>query len=238
VAPQLAHKRRVRVDTNLPEPAPRRHGGIPVVGCGLVAWVVAVLAGAALMYPSEAERWYAWARDAWSSLRTTSRGAGPSGESVESEVASAFPVPAGADATGLAGSGPGVADLVVQEQAGGGAGTGQAAAPPMTCEGAIRSYREAVLAGDAGPPRPIRENGYADTLQNGIYLRECEVADEVMVDVCAAIRGGRVVGVTVQTSPHRPLVARCLAKAVRSLEVDEPSVELDVSHAHFDPRWR
>jgi hypothetical protein len=95
-----------------------------------------------------------------------------------------------------------------------------------------------MMAGDAGPPRPIREGRYAATLQNGVYLRECEIGDELGVDVCAATRQGRIVGVTVQTTPHRRKIEHCLAQAIRAIEIDDSSPELDVSHARFEPRWR
>ncbi len=237
MAPPLAHKRRVRVDTNLPEPAPRRHVGIPIIGVGFFAWVVAVLAGAALLDPPAASRWWRWACELSVEAMAALRDSRPSVAPGHSGVPDDACVAAGG-ATEPRGAGSSAPDLVVQEQAAGGAGAKPAPAAPMTCEGAIRAYRDAVIGGDAGPPRPLRRDGYAATLQNGIYLRECEVGDEVMVDVCAAIRNGEIVGVTVQTSPHNSELARCLANAVRSLEVDEPAPELDVSHAHFEARWR
>ncbi len=131
-----------------------------------------------------------------------------------------------------------MADLVVQEQSGGGAAATPTGPARMTCEGAIRAYRDAVLSGDAGPPRPVGRDGHAAILENGIYLRECDVGDDLAVDVCAAIREGRVVGVTIQTAPHRPAVARCLARAVLAIELEDAEPTLDVTQVRFEPRWR
>ena len=219
--------------------APRRHVGIPIITLGLAAWIVAVLAGAALVDPQAASRVCQWVRGIYGV-------AVASISSANQRVDAAAPTSPGAAepelpvsrTEGQGGGSSGEEDLVVQEQSVGSAAPRPSAPAPKTCEGAIRAYRESVMAGDGGPPRPVREGTYAALLHNGVYLRECDVGDELGVDVCATIQHGKIVGVTVQTTPHRPRIERCLDRAVRALEVGESSPDLDVSRAHFEPRWR
>lgn len=213
--------------------------GIPIITLGLVAWIVAVLTGAALVDPAAASRWVEWARGIYRvAVKSIPSADQRIGSPASASRGSAHPAAPAPRAEGQGGGPPSEEDLVVREQTVGSAAPRPSTPAPKTCEGAIRAYRESVMAGDAGPPRPVREGTYSAMLQNGVYLRECDVGDELGVDVCATIHHGKIVGVTVQTSPHHPEMERCLDRAVRELEVGEPSPDLDVSRAHFEPRWR
>jgi hypothetical protein len=53
------------------------------------------------------------------------------------------------------------------------------------------------------------------------------------VSICAAVQSGRVVGVTVSTSPGSERVRACVARAVRGLTFPS-SPRLDVARTRFD----
>ena len=143
---------------------------------------------------------------------------------------------AAASATGSSvvpsGGGVGPPSLVVREQQSS-SPSATPQAPPATCEGAIRAYRES----NAGPSAlPTTDSAQVAVLENGTYLRECDISQVRAVEVCAATREGQAVGVTVQTTPHLPDVEACIADAVRRLSFAS-SPRLDVSQASFRPRW-
>jgi hypothetical protein len=125
--------------------------------------------------------------------------------------------------------------------------TEPAAAPEMTrapslvaslgtsCEqAAAEAVQEIEIGGAPAAPDLARED-YAAILERGSYFSACGTPDSMRVEICAAVRAGRAVGVTVRTQPGSRRVADCVARAVRSLAFPSHP-RLDVVRTSFAPR--
>lgn len=100
-----------------------------------------------------------------------------------------------------------------------------------SCEQAMHDYlRPAGL----GPPSSdsISTGQYAAVLNRGSYFAHCPVPDSLVISICAAVRNGQAIGVTVSTRPANPRAADCIAEAVVKLAFPEDP-ELDVIHTQF-----
>lgn len=119
-----------------------------------------------------------------------------------------------------------------------------AAAPPATadarptvaltsCEAAIAKNGESLEIGGPRGPADITREAYASILQNGQYLAGCSLPERTVFEICAAVKNGRAVGVTVVSSPNNGELNACVKRAVSRLAF--PSSErLDVTHTRFD----
>lgn len=101
----------------------------------------------------------------------------------------------------------------------------------MSCEAAQASHSEQIVIGAKRAPDLPRE-ALSRVLNGPGVLAGCGVADSMSVQICAAITGGRAVGVTVTTRPGSSRVAACVAKNVRRLSFPS-SPHLDVTHTRF-----
>jgi hypothetical protein len=98
---------------------------------------------------------------------------------------------------------------------GGGGGTPPAIAGGGSCEAAIAAYTEDYTA--RGVPPDLGAADFGGVLNRGTYLNSCGVPSNMEVSICAAVQGGRAVGVTVVTKPSNPGISGCVANAVRGL---------------------
>lgn len=103
-------------------------------------------------------------------------------------------------------------------------GPARPVAPPLqggssdgaSCEQVIDANNEELTLGK----KQEADLSHADlgaVLNNGAYLNDCDVPDKARLAVCAAVKEGRAVGVTVAMSPSDPEVERCVAGKVRAL---------------------
>jgi hypothetical protein len=74
---------------------------------------------------------------------------------------------------------------------------------------------------------------YGSVLNEGAFLSACSSPPSTAVKVCAAIRRGHVVAVTVTTTPGDTPLSTCIGKAVQALSFP-PSPRLDVASTVFD----
>jgi hypothetical protein len=58
-----------------------------------------------------------------------------------------------------------------------------------------------------------------------------------VIEICAAVKQGRAVGVTVTSAPVDAALASCVRRAVSQLNFP-PSERLDVTHTRFDAALR
>jgi len=108
--------------------------------------------------------------------------------------------------------------------------------PPVavtSCEAAIAHNNEQLEIGGPRRPADITREAYANILQNGRYLADCRVPDRTVIEVCAAVRDGRAVGVTVVSNPPRAALDACVRGAVARLAFPK-NERLDVTHTRFD----
>ncbi|MCB9586908.1 MAG: hypothetical protein H6718_16030 [Polyangiaceae bacterium] len=101
-----------------------------------------------------------------------------------------------------------------------------------SCEAAIASYQEEIRIGGAAAPPDLSRAQFASVLENGRYFSHCGVPDAMRVDICAAVRNGRAVGVTIRTSPGNSTIQACIARAVRGLGFPAHP-RLDVTRTSF-----
>jgi hypothetical protein len=69
-------------------------------------------------------------------------------------------------------------------------------------------------------------------LNGGTYIIACGTPATIAVNICAAIRNGRAVGVTVKTTPGDERIATCIGHAVQGLSFPS-SPRLDVASTVF-----
>jgi hypothetical protein len=100
-----------------------------------------------------------------------------------------------------------------------------------TCEQAIDQNNDELGMGKKGQA-DLTSDEIAAVLNQGGYLNECEVPSDAEVSVCAAIKEGRAVGVTVALRPSNPDAERCVAGRVRALGYPSHP-KLDVARTTF-----
>jgi hypothetical protein len=114
---------------------------------------------------------------------------------------------------------------------------GAAPARITSCEAAMaRNTEEIAIGGPAAAPDVTRE-AYASILQNGRYLSGCRIPSRTVFEICAAVRDGRAVGITVVSNPADSSVNACVRSAVARLRFPS-SPKLDVTHTRFDAAER
>jgi eukaryotic-like serine/threonine-protein kinase len=74
---------------------------------------------------------------------------------------------------------------------------------------------------------------YGAILNRGDYLDACKSPPSVAVRVCAAIRAGHAVAVTVTTTPGVEALSTCIGKAVQAIQFPS-SAGLDVASTVFE----
>lgn len=109
--------------------------------------------------------------------------------------------------------------------------------PLTSCEAAIARNNEQLDVGAPRGPADITREAYASILQNGRYLADCRVPERTVVEICAAVKQGRAVGVTVVTSPPSASLAACVRSRVAGLAFPN-NERLDVTHTRFDAAIR
>ena len=102
-----------------------------------------------------------------------------------------------------------------------------------SCEAAIARNNEQLTIGAARGPADITREAYASILQSGRYLAACSIPDRTVFEICAAVKDGRAVGITVTSSPTSPALNACVRNAVARLSFPQ-NPRLDVTHTRFD----
>ena len=105
--------------------------------------------------------------------------------------------------------------------------------PVSSCEAAIARNSEQITIGAARGAADITRDAYASILQNGRYLAACSVPERTVFEICAAVKEGRAVGITVVSSPASPTLNACVRGAVARLKFPS-NQHLDVTHTRFD----
>jgi hypothetical protein len=69
-------------------------------------------------------------------------------------------------------------------------------------------------------------------LENGAWLSSCNVPEHTALDVCVAIKGGRVVGASVTSRPADAALNGCVKRRASSLQFPY-SPHLDIARTRF-----
>jgi hypothetical protein len=74
---------------------------------------------------------------------------------------------------------------------------------------------------------------YGEVLNRGTYLNACGAPQTMAVKICAAIREGRVIAVTVVTAPGDEAIGTCIGRAVQNMSF--PATPwLDIASTTFE----
>ncbi|MDB5213904.1 MAG: Adenylate cyclase [Myxococcaceae bacterium] len=84
--------------------------------------------------------------------------------------------------------------------------------PLMTYEAAIEA-----LHGDEGAGSPLTDDQLTDPMRSATFVTACGAPAAMKVTVRVAVLEGRAYAITASTTPDAPVVARCIARAVRRL---------------------
>lgn len=108
-----------------------------------------------------------------------------------------------------------------------------AAGPITSCEAAVARNNEQITLGGPRAPADITREAYASILQNGRYLAGCRIPERSVFEICAAVKDGRAVGITVVSTPASAELNACVRRAVAGLQFPS-NPKLDVTHTRFD----
>jgi hypothetical protein len=102
------------------------------------------------------------------------------------------------------------------------------------CEEAKSKYLDEQADHHAPPGSASDALLYGAMLNKGAFLDACQIPPSVGVSVCAAVREGRAVGVTVTTQPPDDVMIACIASRIRALEFpSRPG--MDITRTRFAP---
>jgi hypothetical protein len=101
----------------------------------------------------------------------------------------------------------------------------------LTCEEVRDKNVEEVAIGAATGP-DLSEKELGAVLNDGKFLAACQVPNDTKVNVCAAVKNGEVLGVTIATLPSDPDLEQCIAKQVRALSFPS-NPKLDVVRTEY-----
>ncbi len=102
-----------------------------------------------------------------------------------------------------------------------------------SCEAAIARNNEQLTIGAARGAPDISREAYASILQNGRYLGGCSLPERTVFEICAAVKDGHAVGITVVSTPPSAKLNACVRHAVAHLKFPQNS-RMDVTHTRFD----
>jgi hypothetical protein len=102
-----------------------------------------------------------------------------------------------------------------------------------SCEAAIARNNEQITIGAARGAADTTRETYASILQNGRYLSACSIPERTVFEICAAVKDGRAIGITVVSTPSSPKLNACVRSSVARLEFPR-NRRLDVTHTRFD----
>jgi len=101
-----------------------------------------------------------------------------------------------------------------------------------SCEAAIASGSQDIDFSGGNRTADLPTQAIAAVLENGAWLSSCAVPERTSIDVCVAIKGGRVVGASVATRPPDPALSRCVQRRAASLQFPY-SPRLDLARTRF-----
>jgi len=101
-----------------------------------------------------------------------------------------------------------------------------------SCESALASASQDIDFSGSNRAADLPTQAIAAVLENGAWLASCGVPEHTALDVCVAIKGGRVVGVSVSTRPADGALSACVRRRASSLQFPY-SPHLDIARTRF-----
>lgn len=127
------------------------------------------------------------------------------------------------------------ADAATGDDAAGAPPASDPSAPAVltSCEAAIARNNEQLELGAPRGPADLSRGQYASILERGSYLSACSIPARTVVEICAAVKEGRALGITVTSNPPSAALSACVRRAVSRLKFPT-SPRLDVTRTRFD----
>jgi len=101
-----------------------------------------------------------------------------------------------------------------------------------SCEAALAASSQDVDFSGSNRAADLPTQAIAAVLENGAWLSSCDVPDHTTLDVCVAIKGGRVVGASVTSRPADAALSACVKQRASSLQFPY-SPRLDLARTRF-----
>ena len=101
-----------------------------------------------------------------------------------------------------------------------------------SCEAALASASQDMDFSGNGRVADLPTQAIAAVLENGAWLSSCGLPEHTTLDVCVAIKGGRVVGASVTSRPADATLNACVKRRASSLQFPY-SPHLDVARTRF-----
>ncbi|HET7542314.1 MAG TPA: hypothetical protein VFK05_20740 [Polyangiaceae bacterium] len=101
-----------------------------------------------------------------------------------------------------------------------------------SCEAAAASASQDVDFSGNGRVADLPTQAIAAVLENGAWLGSCALPEHTALDVCVAIKGGRVVGASVTSRPADAALNACVKRRASSLQFPY-SPHLDLARTRF-----
>jgi len=101
-----------------------------------------------------------------------------------------------------------------------------------SCEAALASASQDVDFTGGNRSADLPTQAIAAVLENGAWLSSCAVPEHTALEVCVAIKGGRVVGASVASQPADSALNQCVKRRASSLQFPY-SPHLDLARTRF-----
>jgi hypothetical protein len=101
-----------------------------------------------------------------------------------------------------------------------------------SCEKAQDENPQTIDIGKKNSKPDLTKEQLGRPMQNSTFFQGCGLPDSSQADICVAVKSGKVLGVSVKTTPMNNKVAACIDKATRKLSFPS-SEKLDVVKQHF-----
>ena len=101
-----------------------------------------------------------------------------------------------------------------------------------SCEAALATASQDVDFSGGNRTADLPTRAIAAVLENGAWLSSCAVPEQTTLDICVAIKGGRVVGASVASRPANAALNSCVKRRASSLQFPY-SPHLDLARTRF-----
>ncbi len=101
-----------------------------------------------------------------------------------------------------------------------------------SCEKAMDENPQTIDMGKKNSKPDLTNEQLGAPMRNSTFFGKCGLPDSANADICAAVKQGKVLGVSVKVTPSNNRVAACIDKSTRKLSFPQ-SDKLDVVKQHF-----
>ena len=110
--------------------------------------------------------------------------------------------------------------------------TGHASSSLPSCEAAAAAATQDLDFASSDRTADLPSSAIASVLENGVWLSSCGVPASTSLDICVAIKGGRVTAATVVSSPADAGINACVKQRAAALQFPY-STRVDIARTRF-----